>query len=123
VFVEPVQNAGGCIPAPPGYFERLREICDTYELLLVSDEVICAYGRLDTMFGAQKYDYQPDIITSAKGLTSGYSPLGAAITSEAVFEPSAREPPPSRTAIPTAGIRCPALSPWLTLIFLSVRTC
>jgi len=87
VFVEPVQNAGGCIPAPLGYFERLREICDAYELLLVSDEVICAYGRLGTMFGAQKYRYQPDIITSAKGLTSGYSPLGAAIISDAVFEP------------------------------------
>lgn len=90
VFVEPVQNAGGCIPAPPGYFERLREICDAYQLLLVSDEVICAYGRLGTMFGAQKYGYQPDIITSAKGLTSGYSPLGAAIISEAVFEPFAQ---------------------------------
>jgi adenosylmethionine-8-amino-7-oxononanoate aminotransferase len=87
VFIEPVQNAGGCIPAPPGYFERLREICDAYELLLVSDEVICAYGRLGTMFGAQKYGYQPDIITSAKGLTSGYSPLGAAIISDRVFEP------------------------------------
>jgi adenosylmethionine-8-amino-7-oxononanoate aminotransferase len=89
VFVEPVQNAGGCIPAPPGYFERLREICDAYELLLVSDEVICAYGRLGTIFGAQKYGYQPDMITSAKGLTSGYSPLGAAIISDAVFEPFA----------------------------------
>jgi adenosylmethionine-8-amino-7-oxononanoate aminotransferase len=89
VFVEPVQNAGGCIPAPPGYFERLRQICDTYEVLLVSDEVICAYGRLGTMFGAQKYGYQPDIITSAKGLTSGYSPLGAAIISDAIFEPFA----------------------------------
>jgi len=66
VFIEPVQNAGGCIPAPPGYFERLREICDAYELLLVSDEVICAYGRLGTMFGAQKYGYQPDIITTAR---------------------------------------------------------
>jgi adenosylmethionine-8-amino-7-oxononanoate aminotransferase len=87
VFIEPVQNAGGCIPAPPGYFERLREICDTYELLLVSDEVICAYGRLGTMFGAQKYGYQPDIITTAKGLTSGYSPLGAAIISDRIFEP------------------------------------
>ena len=87
VFIEPVQNAGGCIPAPPGYFERLREICDAYELLLVSDEVICAYGRLGTMFGAQKYGYQPDIITTAKGLTSGYSPLGAAIISDRVFEP------------------------------------
>jgi adenosylmethionine-8-amino-7-oxononanoate aminotransferase len=90
VFVEPVQNAGGCIPAPPGYFERLRQICDTYEVLLVSDEVICAYGRLGTMFGAQKYGYQPDIITSAKGLTSGYSPLGAAIISDAIFEPFAQ---------------------------------
>jgi adenosylmethionine-8-amino-7-oxononanoate aminotransferase len=87
VFIEPVQNAGGCIPAPAGYFERLREICDVYDLLLVSDEVICAYGRLGTMFGAQKYGYQPDIITTAKGLTSGYSPLGAAIISDRIFEP------------------------------------
>lgn len=87
VFVEPVQNAGGCFPPPPGYFERVREICDTYDVLLVSDEVICAYGRLGTMFGAQKYGYQPDIITSAKGLTSGYSPLGAAIISDRIFEP------------------------------------
>ena len=87
VFVEPVQNAGGCFPPPPGYFDRLREICDEYDVLLVSDEVICAYGRLGTMFGAQKYHYQPDIITSAKGLTSGYSPLGATIISDKIFEP------------------------------------
>ena len=87
VFVEPVQNAGGCFPPPPGYFERLREICDAHDVLLVSDEVICAYGRLGTMFGAQKFDYVPDIITSAKGLTSGYSPLGAAIISDRIFEP------------------------------------
>jgi adenosylmethionine-8-amino-7-oxononanoate aminotransferase len=87
VFVEPVQNAGGCIPPPPGYFERLREICDRYDVLLVSDVVICAYGRLGTLFGAQKYGYQPDLITSAKGLTSGYSPLGAALISDRVFEP------------------------------------
>ncbi len=90
VFVEPVQNAGGCFPPPPGYFERLREICDTYDVLLVSDEVICAYGRLGTMFGAQKFGYQPDIITSAKGLTSGYSPLGATLISDRVFEPFSR---------------------------------
>ena len=87
IFVEPVQNAGGCFPPPPGYFDRLREICDTYDVLLVSDEVICAYGRLGTMFGAQKFGYQPDIITTAKGLTSGYSPLGAAIISDRIFEP------------------------------------
>jgi adenosylmethionine-8-amino-7-oxononanoate aminotransferase len=89
VFVEPVQNAGGCFPPPPGYFERLRQICDAHDVLLVSDEVICAYGRLGTMFGAQKFGYQPDIITSAKGLTSGYSPLGAAIISDRIFEPFA----------------------------------
>jgi adenosylmethionine-8-amino-7-oxononanoate aminotransferase len=87
VFVEPVQNAGGCFPPPPGYFDRLREICDTYDVLLVSDEVICAYGRLGTMFGAQKFGYQPDIITTAKGLTSGYSPLGCAIISDRIYEP------------------------------------
>ncbi len=87
VFVEPVQNAGGSFTPPPGYFERLREICDTYDVLLVSDEVICAYGRLGTMFGAERYGYQPDIITSAKGLTSGYVPLGATIISDRIFEP------------------------------------
>ncbi|MCD0451811.1 aspartate aminotransferase family protein [Actinocorallia sp. API 0066] len=86
-FVEPVQNAGGCFPPPAGYFQRVREICDKYDVLLVSDEVICAYGRLGTMFGAQKFDYQPDIITSAKGLTSGYAPLGAMLVSDRLFEP------------------------------------
>ncbi len=87
VFLEPVQNAGGCFPPPAGYFARVREICDTYDVLLVSDEVICAYGRLGTMFGAQKFDYVPDIITTAKGLTSGYSPLGATLISDKIFEP------------------------------------
>lgn len=87
VFVEPVQNSGGCFTPPDGYFRRLREICDRHGVLLVSDEVICAYGRLGTMFGAQKFDYQPDMITSAKGLTSGYSPLGALLVSERIAEP------------------------------------
>ena len=77
VFLEPVQNAGGCLVPPEGYFQRVREICDRYGVLLVSDEVICAFGRLGTMFGCERYDYLPDIITCAKGLTSGYSPLGA----------------------------------------------
>jgi adenosylmethionine-8-amino-7-oxononanoate aminotransferase len=87
VFLEPVQNAGGCFPPPPGYFDRVREICDEHDVLLISDEVICAYGRLGTMFGAQKFGYQPDIITTAKGLTSGYSPLGCAIISDRIYEP------------------------------------
>jgi adenosylmethionine-8-amino-7-oxononanoate aminotransferase len=87
VFVEPVQNSGGCFPPPPGYFERLREICDTYDVLLVSDEVICAFGRLGTMFACDKFGYVPDIITCAKGMTSGYSPIGAAVVSDRVAEP------------------------------------
>ena len=87
VFLEPVQNAGGCFPPPPGYFERVREICDRHGVLLVSDEVICAFGRLGHWFGALRYGYQPDIITVAKGLTSGYAPLGAMIASDRLMEP------------------------------------
>ncbi len=87
VFLEPVQNAGGCIPAPPGYFERVREICDRYDVLLVSDEVICAFGRIGSMFACEDLGYVPDMITCAKGLTSGYSPLGAMIASDRLFEP------------------------------------
>jgi len=87
VFLEPVQNAGGCFPPPPRYFQRVREICDAYDVLLVSDEVICAFGRLGTMFGCDKFDYVPDVITCAKGMTSGYSPIGAAIFSDRVAAP------------------------------------
>jgi adenosylmethionine-8-amino-7-oxononanoate aminotransferase len=87
VFLEPVQNAGGSIPPPPGYFERVREICDHYDVLLVSDEVICAWGRIGSMFACSDFGYQPDIITCAKGLTSGYSPIGAMIASDRLFEP------------------------------------
>jgi adenosylmethionine-8-amino-7-oxononanoate aminotransferase len=87
VYLEPVQNAGGCLPPPPGYFDRVRDICDRYDVLLVSDEVICAFGRLGEYFGATRYGYQPDIITCAKGITSGYVPLGAMIASERLVEP------------------------------------
>jgi len=87
VYLEPVQNAGGCFPPPPGYFQRVREICDRHGVLLVSDEVICAFGRLGHWFGSDRYGYQPDIITVAKGLTSGYAPLGAMIASDRLMEP------------------------------------
>ena len=87
VFLEPVQNAGGCFVPPAGYFQRVREICDKYGVLLVSDEVICAFGRLGEWFGAQRYDYLPDMITCAKGLTSGYAPLGAVICRDHLAEP------------------------------------
>jgi adenosylmethionine-8-amino-7-oxononanoate aminotransferase len=87
VFLEPVQNSGGCFPPPPGYFQRVREICDQHDVLLVSDEVICAFGRLGHMFAAERYDFQPDMITCAKGITSGYAPLGAMIASDRLMEP------------------------------------
>jgi adenosylmethionine-8-amino-7-oxononanoate aminotransferase len=87
VFLEPVQNAGGCFPPPPGYFQRVREICDRYDVLMVSDDVICGFGRLGEYFGGHKYGYTPDIITIAKGLTSGYVPLGAMIASEKLAAP------------------------------------
>ncbi len=87
VILEPVQNAGGCFTPPEGYFQRVREICDEYNVLLISDEVICAWGRLGEWFGAQRYDYQPDMITTAKGITSAYAPMGALIASDKVAEP------------------------------------
>ena len=87
MFLEPVQNSGGCFPPPPGYFQRVREICDKYGVLLVSDEVICAFGRLGYYFGSGRYGYQPDIITFAKGVTSGYSPLGGMVVRDALMEP------------------------------------
>lgn len=87
VFLEPVQNAGGCFTPPPGYWQEVRAICDRYGVILVSDDVICAFGRLGTWFGGQKYDYVPDIICCAKGITSGYAPLGAIIVSDRIAEP------------------------------------
>jgi adenosylmethionine-8-amino-7-oxononanoate aminotransferase len=87
VILEPLQNAGGCIPPQEGYFQRVREICDRHDVLLISDEVICAWGRLGHYFGCERYGYQPDIVTTAKALTSAYAPMGAMIASEKVFEP------------------------------------
>lgn len=87
VFLEPVQNSGGAFTPPPGYFQRVREICDEYDVLLVSDEVICAFGRIGEMFACDHYGFVPDMITCAKAMTSGYSPIGATIISDRIFEP------------------------------------
>jgi adenosylmethionine-8-amino-7-oxononanoate aminotransferase len=87
VILEPVQNSGGCFTPQEGYWQRVREICDEHDILLVSDEVICSWGRLGHYFGAQRYDYLPDIITTAKGITSAYAPMGAVITTDRVAEP------------------------------------
>jgi len=90
VFLEPVQNSGGCFTPPPGYFARVREICDRHDVLLVSDEVICAFGRHGATFACEKFGYQPDMITCAKGMSSGYGAIGAMIASERVIEPFLR---------------------------------
>ena len=87
VILEPVQNAGGCIPPQDGYFKRVREICDRYNVLLISDEVICSWGRIGHFFGSERYGYGPDIITTAKGLTSAAIPMGAMIASDRLAEP------------------------------------
>jgi adenosylmethionine-8-amino-7-oxononanoate aminotransferase len=92
VILEPVQNSGGCFVPPEGYWQRVREICDEFGVLLISDEVICSWGRLGDWFGASRLDYEPDLITTAKGLTSAYAPMGAVVASDRVFAPFAEGP-------------------------------
>jgi adenosylmethionine-8-amino-7-oxononanoate aminotransferase len=87
VILEPVQNGGGCLPPQEGYFQRVREICDRHNVLLISDEVICSWGRLGYYFGCERYGYEPDLITTAKGMTSAAVPMGAMIASDRVAAP------------------------------------
>ena len=83
-MAEPVQGAGGVYPPPDDYFPRIREICDHYEILFIADEVITGFGRLGTFWGLQQWDVTPDIISFAKGITSGYLPLGGTIVSDQI---------------------------------------
>jgi adenosylmethionine-8-amino-7-oxononanoate aminotransferase len=87
LIAEPIQNAGGCVTPPDGYWAGLRELCDRHGILLVSDEVICAFGRIGTWFGAQRLGYEPDMITFAKGLTGAHFPMGGVLISERVAAP------------------------------------
>lgn len=86
VVLEPVQNGGGCLVPPPGYWSSVRETCDRYGVLLVADATICAFGRLGTWFGVERFEALPDVITFAKGLTSGYIPMGGVLVSARVRE-------------------------------------
>ena len=86
VIVEPVPGSAGIIPPPPGYLERLREICDTHGILLIFDEVIAAFGRLGEPFGATRFGVTPDIITTAKGLTNGVIPMGAVLVRDKIHD-------------------------------------
>lgn len=87
LIAEPVQNAGGCLQPPEGYWPGLREICDRHGILLVADEVITGFGRLGEWFGVTRFGTVPDLITTAKGLTSAYAPMGAVMVSERVAAP------------------------------------
>jgi adenosylmethionine-8-amino-7-oxononanoate aminotransferase len=87
LIAEPVQNAGGCIVPPEGYWPGLRRLCDRYGILLVADEVITGFGRLGEWFGVTRYGGAPDIMTTAKGLTSAYAPMGAVLVADHVAEP------------------------------------
>ncbi|HVL95245.1 MAG TPA: aspartate aminotransferase family protein [Solirubrobacteraceae bacterium] len=91
VIMEPVQNAGGCFTPPAGYFQGVREICDRHGILLVADEVITGFGRVGDWFGSAKYDIRPDLITSAKGLSSAYASIGAVIATDRIAEPFLRD--------------------------------
>ncbi len=92
VISEPVQGAGGVFPPSPEYLRRLREMCDKAGSLLIFDEVICGFGRTGSWFASQTYDVQPDLITFAKGATSGYQPLGGVILSRAVCDTFESDP-------------------------------
>jgi adenosylmethionine-8-amino-7-oxononanoate aminotransferase len=87
VIMEPVQNSGGAFTPPAGYFQGVREICDRYGILLCADEVITGFGRVGAWFASDLYDIRPDLITSAKGLSSAYASIGAVIATDGVFEP------------------------------------
>lgn len=91
-IAEPVQNAGGCFVPPEGYWPGLRELADRYGFLLVADEVITAYGRLGEWFGSTRVGATPDLITTAKGLTSAYAPMGAVLASDRVVGPLYQDP-------------------------------
>jgi putrescine---pyruvate transaminase len=92
IFVEPVIGAGGLYPPLPGYIEGLAAMCERTGILLVVDSVICGFGRLGTWFGIERWGVEPAMITFAKGVTSGYLPLGGVIVSETVAEPFWRAP-------------------------------
>jgi adenosylmethionine-8-amino-7-oxononanoate aminotransferase len=86
VIAEPVMGAGGVIVPPPSYFPRLREICDRYEVLLIADEVITGFGRTGRWFALGHWGIEPDLVSFAKGVTSGYLPLGGVLVSKGVHE-------------------------------------
>ncbi len=103
VIAEPVIGAGGVYPPPPGYFEALDQVCKRHGVLLIIDSVICGFGRLGTWFGVERFGIVPDLITFAKGVTSGYLPLGGVAVSGRVAEPFKQPSSPVFRHGPTYG--------------------
>jgi adenosylmethionine-8-amino-7-oxononanoate aminotransferase len=91
VIMEPVQNAGGAFLPPEGYWRGVRELCNRYDILLCTDEVITGFGRVGAWFGSERYDIRPDLMTIAKGLSSSYASIGAVVASDRVMEPFMRD--------------------------------
>lgn len=89
-FAEPVMGAGGVLTPPTTYFEKVQKVLAKYDVLLVADEVVCGYGRTGEMFGSTTFGMKPDILTTAKGLSSGYAPISAVMVNEKVYAPIAR---------------------------------
>lgn len=85
-IAEPIMAAGGVVPPPKGYFDKLQPLLKKHNILLIADEVVCGYGRLGVQFGCDYYNIEPDMMASAKGLTSGYFPLSAAYISNAIWD-------------------------------------
>ncbi len=100
VIVEPMAGSTGVLPAPKGYLKRLREICDKYGILLIFDEVITGFGRLGAPFAAERYGVQPDMITFAKGVTSGTVPMGGVIARKPIYDAFMNGPEQRHRALP-----------------------
>jgi putrescine---pyruvate transaminase len=111
---EPVQGAGGVIIPPDTYWPEIQRICDRYGILLVSDEVICGFGRTGRWFGCEHFGIRPDLMTLAKGVTSGYVPLGGVMVGDRVADVLIERGGEFATASPTRAIRWPARWPWRT---------
>jgi adenosylmethionine-8-amino-7-oxononanoate aminotransferase len=106
IIAEPVQNSGGCLVPPPGYWRGLRDLADRYGALLMADEVITGCGRLGEWFGIAREGVVPDLVSLAKGLTSAYLPLGAVLAREHVARAALRERVSTRDHIRRAsGLR------------------
>jgi adenosylmethionine-8-amino-7-oxononanoate aminotransferase len=93
IITEPVQNSGGCVPpASSEYFHKIRKLCDETGIVMIMDEVICGFGRIGTLFGSEAFGVEPDVITSAKGITSSYAPLGAVLVRKSIADEFATGP-------------------------------